>query len=289
MSMSDGATVGAVRELWRFPVKSMQGERLESAEIAVGGLVGDRAYALVEAATGKAVSAKRVNDFPGLLGFSAAFLDPPVAGRELPPVRIGLPDGSFVTSESGEAGRALSEWFGRELRLERTKPRPLGGGSTAGTVPAFEEGMDLPVPAGSFFDAFPVTVLTSSTLERLAALAPDSRFDARRFRMNLVVDTGGEEHGFLENGWVGRALRIGGQVRLGVIMHDPRCVMTTLAQDDLPQDAAILRTLNEHNRQDVPGFGRLACAGVYALVMAAGNVGSGQAVQLDGSAAGGGG
>lgn len=273
--------VGSVRDLWRFPVKSMQGQRLEAAEVTVGGLLGDRAYALVEAATGKAASAKRVREFPGLLELTAAFLEPPLAGHEPPPVRIGLPDGSAVVSNSGEADRVLSQWFEREVRLERIAPtRQAAGSLTPGRVPSFEKDMALPVPEGSFFDAFPVSVLTSSTLTRLGELEPGSRFDARRFRMNLVLDA--HEAGFVESGWIGRELGVGDAVRLGVVMHDPRCVMTTLAQHDLPQDTAVLRTLNRHNRREVPGLGRLACAGVYAVVMSAGTIRVGDGVTIRG-------
>ena len=91
-----------------------------------------------------------------------------------------------------------------------------------------------PVPVGSFFDLFPITVLTTSTLKQLSELEPKSRFDQRRFRMNIVVST--TETGFIENDWVGHKLMIGNELRLIVAMPDPRCVMTTLAQDELPKD-----------------------------------------------------
>ena len=109
------------------------------------------------------------------------------------------------------------------------------------------------------------------------ALRPESRFDDRRFRMNVVVDT--SEEGFVENGWTGRSLQIGDSVRLTVFLPDPRCVMTTLAQDDLPKDNDILRTLARHNRIEVAG-GLYPCAGVYAVVEAAGNVRAGDQVSL---------
>jgi uncharacterized protein len=90
-------------------------------------------------------------------------------------------------------------------------------------------GMESPVPVGSFLDVFPMSVLTSSTLARLTELQPQIRFDVRRFRMNVILKT--ERPGFIENGWVGHALGLGDAVRLGVALLDPRCVMTTLAQD----------------------------------------------------------
>src|SRR5262249_7121547 len=107
-------------------------------------------------------------------------------------------------------------------------------------------GLASPVPVGSFFDLFPVTVLTTSTLERLSQLRPQSCFDQRRFRMNVIVNT--PEAGFVENDWIGRTLTFNDSVRLNVTLLDPRCVMTTLAQDDLPQDTDVLRILTRHNR-----------------------------------------
>jgi uncharacterized protein YcbX len=95
--------------------------------------------------------------------------------------------------------------------------------------------------------------------------------------MNVVVDT--DEDGFVENAWTGRSLKIGDTLRLTVFLADPRCVMTTLAQDDLPKDTEILRTLVHHNRVDVAG-GLYPCAGVYAIVEAGGTTRTGDAVSL---------
>jgi uncharacterized protein YcbX len=114
--------VGVVAELWRFPVKSMRGERLERAELTEHGLVGDRAYALIDAETGKVVSAKCVKLFPGLLGCRATLVEPPRAGGELSPVRIVLPDGTSVTSDSSDVTDVLSAYFQRDITLARAAP-----------------------------------------------------------------------------------------------------------------------------------------------------------------------
>lgn len=140
-----------------------------------------------------------------------------------------------------------------------------------------QAGMVSPVPAGSFLDLFPVSVPTTSTLAQLQALRPESRFDERRFRMNVVVDTA--KDGFVENEWTGHSLQIGETVRIAVSLSDPRCVMTTLAQGDLPKDNEILRTLVRHNRLDVAG-GLYLCAGVYAVVEAAGIIRAGDQASL---------
>ncbi len=123
-----------------------------------------------------------------------------------------------------------------------------------------------------------VSVLTTSTVTRLNQLEPGSRFDVRRFRMNVIVDSG--DDGFVENGWIGQGLTIGGTVRLNVAMPDPRCVMTTLAQDDLPGDTEVLRALVRHNRLDLGPIGQYPCAGVYAVVGTPGTIRAGDRVSI---------
>ncbi len=290
--------VGSVTGLWRFPVKSMRGERLDEAHVTEQGLVGDRAYALIDNDTGKVVSAKSVKRFPDLLQCQATFVEPPEAGEDLPPVEITLPDGSTVRSDASDVSGALSTFFQHDVTLARAAPEdftidqyhpdiedvdPAGHRDTVveqklGAAFFAEAGMPSPVPVGAFFDLFPVSVLTTSTLEQLNAIRPESRFDERRFRMNVIVDT--NEAGFVENEWIGRELGIGEAVRLGVALPDPRCVMTTLAQDELPRDNDILRTLTRHNRIHVADAGRFPCAGVYAMVEAPGTMRTGQGVVL---------
>src|SRR5919107_3167555 len=296
--MATSGIVGAVAGLWRFPVMSMRGELLEQAEFTELGLVGDRAYALIDADTGKVVSAKSVRPFPNLFGCRAAFIDPPRLGGELPPVQITLPDGTSVTSDSSDVDRVLSAYFRRDVTLARAAPDdftidqyhpdiedvdPAGHRDTVveqklGAAFFAEAGIPSPVPVGSFFDLFPVSVLTTSTLQQLSELQPQSRFDERRFRMNVIIDS--EEAGFVENDWVSRQLAIGEAVRLSVALPDPRCVMTTLAQEELPKDSDVLRTLTRYNRVQVAGAGQFPCAGVYAVVEAPGTLRTGDEVAL---------
>ena len=296
--MATNTIVGTVARLWRFPVKSMKGERIEQGEFTDRGLVGDRAYALIDADTGKVVSAKSVRLFPDLFGCRAAFIEPPRLDGELPPVRITLPGGSSVTSDSSDVDRVLSAFFRRDVTLARAAPDdftidqyhpdvenadPAGHRDTVveqklGSAFFAQAGVPSPVPTGAFFDLFPVSVLTTSTLDQLNELQPDSSFDERRFRMNVIVGT--EEAGFVENNWVGHDLAIGDMVRLHVALPDPRCVMTTLAQDELPQDTDVLRALVRHNRVQVGEDGQFPCAGVYAVVQESGAVRTGDRVSL---------
>ncbi len=297
--MATSTVVGSVAGIWMFPVKSMRGVRLEQGEFTERGLVGDRAYALIEADTGKVVSAKSVRLFPDLFGCRAAFVEPPRLDDELPPVRITLPNGTSVTSDSSDVDQVLSAFFRRDVTLARAAPDdftidqyhpdvedadPAGHRDTVveqkiGSAYFAEAGLPSPVAVGSFFDLFPVSVLTTSTLGQLSELQPDSKFDERRFRMNVIVDT--KEAGFVENNWIGHELEIGDALRLNVALPDPRCVMTTLAQEELPRDTDILRTLVRHNRVQVSDVGRFPCAGVYAVVQASGAVRTGDRVSLN--------
>ncbi len=296
--MAEDAVVGVVSQLWRFPVKSMAGERLEAASLTAQGVLGDRAYGLIDARSGKVVSAKSAKSFPGLLSCQAAFVEPPQAGREMPAVRITLADGHIVRSDAPDADRVLSAHFGREVRLARAAPEdftidqyhpdvaevdPGGHRDTVveqklGAAFFRQAGMESPLAEGSFKDLFPLSVMTSSTLRRLAELRPQSRFDARRFRMNVIVETAAA--GFAENDWVGSQLRFGDSARLVVVLPDPRCVMTALAQHDLPKDTEVIRALTLHNRLPVADAGHFPCAGVYAVMMTPGTVRLGDSASM---------
>jgi uncharacterized protein YcbX len=267
----------------------MLGEQLDAAEVAEGGLVGDRAYAIRDRATGKVASAKHPKLWPNLLACRAAFVEPPRAGDEFPPVRIQLADGSSVLSDAADVDAVLSSFFGREVELARAAQNgytidqyhpdeenydPEGHRDEVvearlGAAFFNDRGLPSAVPEGSFFDLYPLSVLTTSSLDQLGELEPQSRFDARRFRMNLIVDT--PARGFVENEWLGRTLAIGDDVRLGVALPDPRCVMPSLAQEDLPKDSRILKALAQHNRIDVAGA-LYPCAGVYAVAEATGTI-----------------
>ena len=296
--MAISEVVGSVAGLWRFPVKSMRGEQLQEAELTERGVLGDRAYALIDKDTGKVVSAKSVKLFPDLFGCKAAFVEPPRLNENMPAVQITLPDGTSVRSDSGDVDRVLSGYFKRNVRLGRVAPDdftidqyhpdiegadPGGNRNTVvaqklGAALFAALGMESPVPVGSFFDVFPLSVLTTSTLARLNELQPQSRFDERRFRMNVIVDT--KRPGFIENDWVGHELGLGDGARLNVALLDPRCVMTTLAQGDLPKDTDVLRALVRHNKLQVGDLGQFPCAGVYAVVSMGGTVRTGDRVAL---------
>ena len=273
------------------------GEELDAVDLSEGGVVGDRAYAVRDRETGKVASAKHPKLWPKMLACRAAFVDSTRPGDEPPPVRIELPDRSVVLSDAPDVDAILSRFFGRDVELGHAAQNGYTidqyhpdeenydpGGHRDEVVEARlgaaffnEQGLPSAVPEDSFFDLFPLSILTTSSLDQLAELEPESRFDARRFRMNVIVETTGR--GFVENEWLGRTLAIGDEVRIGVALPDPRCVMPSLAQEELPKDSRILKALVRHNRIDVAGT-PYPCAGVYAVAETTGAIHRGDPVSL---------
>jgi uncharacterized protein len=272
------STQASVVALWRYPVKSMMGEELNAAEVTETGLVGDRRFAVVDAATGTVAGAKNPRKWGNFFDFRAGYVEPPKTGAKLPTVRITLPDGTVVTSDQPDLAQILSNALGREVGLAEAQGSGESSGAKAEEYWPDLEGLDhrdtvteWELPAGTFFDLAVVHLLTTATIDRLRALYPEGRFEVRRFRPNIVVSTGPAEQGFVENDWVGRTIAIGDEVRLRITGPCPRCVMTTLPQGDLPKDAGILRTAAQHNQANV---------GVYADVIAGGTARRGDALTV---------
>ncbi|HLB90026.1 MAG TPA: MOSC N-terminal beta barrel domain-containing protein [Terriglobales bacterium] len=269
--------IGSIVSLWRYPVKSMMGEELNAAEVTKRGLLGDRAYALVDSSDGKVASAKNPRKWPHLFDFRAALTDAPRTGVKAPPVRITLPDGTIVDSDQPDIDLILSIALKREVKLECALPELRT--ATAEEYWPDIEGLDyrdtvtdFGLPEGTFFDCAVVHLLTTATVDRLRALYPDGRFEVRRFRPNVVIETASGEKDFVENAWIGQTLAIGDAARLSITGPCPRCVMTTLPQGDLPKDTGILRTAAQHNRANV---------GVYASVLQGGRVRRGDSLNLE--------
>jgi hypothetical protein len=279
--------IGTVLALWRYPVKSMAGEPKASASVTWRGIPGDRGWAVYDESRSGITGAKRL---PGLRGCRARYLSEPVAGAASPPVEITLPDGATVSTDASDAAERLSRHFGRPVGLRALGP---AGSEAAARVSTAEETPEVvralagvlpgePMPdlsgftperlrrlrQGNFFDAFPIHLLTDATLRTLARRAPDSIWDPRRFRPNVLVAA--EDGNFPEQGWIGRRVRVGGAA-IEVVCGCPRCVMTTQPVDDLPQDHRVMRTLVRETRHT---------AGIYASVVGEGDVRAGDPVEL---------
>lgn len=240
-----------VAAIWRYPIKAMLGERLEDVEIGPRGCEGDRRWIVVDAASGERIANKRGPTDPRLRACRAELLD---AGDQHSPLRVTLPDASRL--EGAEIEAALSELLERRVRLERSDT-PADGRF---------------VTTGAFHDLAPIHLITTATLAYLRAVAPGSDWDVRRFRPNLLLDNGPDAEAFDEDALLGSGLEAPSGLELSVGLPTPRCVVPTRAQDGLPADPAILRTLVERHRIDLGPFGRQGCAGAYAEVASAGRL-----------------
>jgi len=266
--------VGTVGALYRYPVKSMMGEELNAVVVGAKGIVGDRLFALSDPETGKIASAKNPSKWPTLFSFHAAYTAPLESSR-LPAVRITMPDGESVLSDAVDLDRVLSSCLGKPVRF-------LSGAPASGTLEEYwpdieglakrDEVTEEAMPAETFFDLAMVHILTTATLDELRRLYPDGRVEARRFRPNIVLKTPPEETGFVEKDWIGKVLAIGEQVKFKVTGPCPRCVMTTLAQADLPKDNGILKTAVQHNNAHV---------GLYASVVQGGKIRRGDVARVE--------
>jgi len=270
--------VGRVSALYRYPVKSMAGERFEAAEVTSTGVLGDRAYALIDEETGRVVSGKRPLWWARVMDCRATFTDPPHDEGPTPPVSVVMPDGSVHdSSKPGDVDRAATTLFGRDVRLESAVPE---GASFQYQWPDMEglvyegrtfrdELTEHEMPPGTFFDSSTLLVLTTASMRRMGELAPGSDFDVRRFRPNIVIES--DDEGFVEEDWLGGVLQIGDAVRLAITRPCLRCVMVTLAQADLPRDPGVLRAAFDHNDGNL---------GVKAAVLRPGPVRAGDAVEF---------
>ena len=284
--------VGKVIEIWRYPFKSMAGERLEACDVAIDGLLGDRGWALRDERAGEIRGAKKL---PRLLQCSARYLDPPRPGK-IPHLEIQLPDGTRLATADLDAAERMSEFLGREVTLwprrsaeardhyRRGVPdnedfeaemRQVFGRLDDEPLPDLSvfptELFEFTSPLGTYFDAFAIHLITTASLARLGELEPGTDFDRRRFRPNLLIETNEAASDFAENQWCKGRLRVG-EVVLACEMPTVRCSMIAQSQDGLPRAPSVLRTVVREAGQN---------AGIYASVASDGRVAVGNEVVLE--------
>jgi hypothetical protein len=247
---------------------------LNATRVGLKGFQGDRVFALADVETGKIASAKNPSKWPALFKFRATFATP-LNGDHLPPARITFPDGRTALTDDQNIATQLSASLGKPVRL-------LKNASGAGTLEEYWpdiEGLarrdvvtDEAMPAETFFDLGMIHLLTTATIDSYRALYPEGRFEPRRFRPNLVIQTEAGVNGFPENDWDEKILALGSEVKIKITGPCGRCVMTTLPQGDLPRDAGILKTAVKHNQARV---------GAYAAVLQGGVIHAGDSVQME--------
>lgn len=277
---TSGTSVGTIASLHRFPVKSMQGEQLDSVELDENGVVGDRSWALRDTETGKLASAKRPRLWRALLDCAATG-----SGDD---VVVTLPSGETLGIHDPGLPVALEALLGRSVAVEEATRAQQGvyesdwpeieGITLSGEI-------DLPTnltgEGTSFVDLGILHLLTTTSMQTLAEADDSLVVDVRRFRPSMVLSTP-ELRGFPENDWEGRQLRIGSEadaVQVDVGGPSPRCVMTTVSQQDLPRQSGVLRTIAAINKRSNE-MGTFACLGSYATVARPGVVRTGDAVEL---------
>ncbi|WP_244930468.1 MOSC N-terminal beta barrel domain-containing protein [Nocardioides sp. W7] len=240
--------------LWRYPVKSLQGEELAVAGIEPDGLVGDRRWGIRDGGTDRILTARRR---PELLAASASYDD------DLPV--ITLPDGRVAVGPGESTDRLLSEWLGGPVSLVPSRGTDPGRAEFfADATDDTSQAIEWTMPEGRYVDAAPLLVLTTVSLRTGAHLHPDGVWDPRRFRPNILIDLEGD--GWIEDGWVGRLLQVG-DATVRPIEPCTRCTMVTRAQPGLETDRDVFRTLARHHQ------GHL---GVWADVATPGTVSTGR-------------
>jgi uncharacterized protein YcbX len=289
-----GGEAMQLAEIHRYPVKSMLGEQLQQAVVGLNGILGDRAWALKDERRGELTSAKR---FSALMDMQAHFAETPTASHPSAAVEIRARDRTLWSSDE-DINDSLTELLGHPVSLwpllppeedahYRREPVPAGTDMEQVLREVFARTADEPIPEisafpevlathhsqpGTYFDAFPLLIISRSALSALESSARaagyTSNFDMRRFRPNLVIDTGAA--GFVEDAWCGQQLRVGEAV-LKIEMTCPRCIMTTHGFADLPKDPKVMRALVEHHGGEL---------GVYASVVTPGVITENARVEL---------
>lgn len=289
------AAAGTVAEIWRYPVKSMGGERLERSAVTARALHADRMWAVRDVELDTFTTARR---WPVLLQCGARFAEDPAGSRAGPgdvlEVIVTFPDGAEVASSDPAIHGRLSEVIGRPARLEplpalsekRRYRTPQATKSDLRRQLAVPDGEPLPdlsmfpvrklaelaryaTPVGALHDAYPILLITRSSLRALAERAPGSRFDVRRFRPNVLIERDGAD--LVEFGWCGGRLRAP-DAAFAVEIPTIRCSIPTREQGDLPADPEVLRTINAHAER---------CLGVYADVAEPGVLAVGDPLVLE--------
>ncbi|MCY3572215.1 MAG: MOSC N-terminal beta barrel domain-containing protein [Chloroflexi bacterium] len=285
-------SVGIVTQLWRYPVKSMAGEQLSAAEIDQNGVAGDRGWAVREI---EADVTRNAREMPKLLQFASAYAESPSFDQRSPAVTITTPDNVQVQSADENRDQQLSEILGRPVMLTPLHPaddlawyaraqipegvdpmqalRQLMGMQEDDPLPDFSglppDLQNFSSPPGTYFDCYPIHIMTTSSLNTLAEAGGGEDVDVRRFRPNVLIDTGDTE-GLLEVDWTGKKLRLG-EVVIELQTTTVRCSVPAHAQRDFGSSRAVGRALIENTKQHL---------GSYCNVLQGGTVNVGADVEL---------
>jgi uncharacterized protein len=236
--------IGFIRELRRYPVKSMAGVAIESVNLGWHGLDGDRRFAFRRVRDGSGFPWLSASSFPELILYQPIAFDES-SGEPLP-THVRTPSGNELELGSEALRSEIAEASGIEVELMRLKH---------GT-----------------FDEAPVSVISFSTIAGIGR-SVQLDLDRRRFRANIVIETL-ETDAFLEDSWVGRTLSFGDSEpapAVSVTLRDLRCMIINLDPETAKQDGRVLKKVVEMNGNN---------AGVYGTVLQSGTLHVGQVVSL---------
>ncbi len=283
---------GTIQQLWRYPVKSMGGEQIDSAKVTANGITGDRTWAVRDTRAGETTTAKKI---PALLTCTARTVGPADENGAFA-VAIAVPGGATIsTADLAEATDALPELCERPVTPEWLRPAddvdffrhgPRDADAARPTIQeimGMEPGDPFPdfsglpralaefaTPPGTFFDAYALHIVTTASLSEVARLTAASRYEVRRFRPNIVGGAPAGLTGFCEFEWTGKRLDAG---TVGIGVHAPcvRCSMVMASQPGLERDRLALRALVEHTGQNF---------GIYCNVASPGEMRVGDSVTV---------
>lgn len=283
--------VGRIQKIFRYPVKSMAGEVLDEIDLGAGGIPGDRAWAVRDETRGGIRGAKR---FPELMAMRANYSGSPT-GRGSAPADIWFADGEHATTSDADIKEKLSSRLNSPVTLwpllpaedrdhyRRGRPenpdletelRTIFARTAVEPLPDLSvfplELMEFESPPGTYFDAFPLLLLTTASLDTMQDRIQGSNFDVRRFRPNFLISEADSHEPFPEFSWVDKSLRMG-DATIKITIQCPRCVMVTHGFDNLPRDPGVMRSLVRETGGNM---------GVYGQVVEPGPVRVGDAVEL---------
>lgn len=284
--------IGTVKELWRYPVKSMEGELLRDAELDKLGVVGDRCWAVCDEVSSEITGVRKL---PRLLSCAAQYEASPQAGQtgeDVPHIQVQLPDGTRFSTSDEQCNDLLSAYLKKEVSLRPLQPESdkefyrlrtqageqamkkqfdaRGGMPSLGSL-SWSKMIELAAyvtPRGRLYDVYPLHIVTSNSIAMLKSLEPEGDFQSRRFRPNIYIESAQENDHLDEFDWVGGTLFIGDTV-IRCESRTVRCSMPAQPQRGLEKDSKVLRTLEKHTQRHL---------GIYASVIRPGVIRDGDHV-----------
>lgn len=282
------SVVGSVKELWRYPVKSMVGESVDSVQVESYGVFGDRMWSVRDDQVGEITGVRKK---PKLLRCTAAYSEQP-RGDTIPDVDVTLPNGEVLSSADTALTAALSGLLGGPVSLHALQPKSNWKHYRIANVIGAKEikrqfaSKDLPdmssfswktlaelmlfvTPLGRYYDAYPLHILTTNSLQRMAEIEPEGDFDTRRFRPNILIESPDGRADFDEFAWVGGTLSIG-EVVIRCESPTVRCSAPAQPQAGMEKSAKVVRAMNQHTGRNL---------GINATVVKTGSIRVGDEVR----------